>query len=318
MPPHAYDPFANYAPRLYCPDISSLVKEGHCTRDVLKVQALFSPEVRLHTSSTAVLPLVAHANGSQYPLGTIQDLLSWKGDANEFVHHFHGRVGERLFSLVLERFVSQLAQEAQDAGQSETGGKVLREKRKYRQGRGDIIYFNNEYVLKFDRRTTFTLLQKVRAGSHEFRYKQEQIGLDLTEIDGLGYLHVNGRKYLLIGDIKQRTNPSSDPWDLDETNPRGTGNLERRLFTPLKTLYPDHHFVYVVMAAPDILFNPSTSILGSESTKFAGHLTASGVTPVFIPSPVGVDCLAVAQQFHTYLVLVRGLRQMFTEMMGGG
>ncbi|MDO8642781.1 MAG: hypothetical protein Q7R76_04320 [Candidatus Woesearchaeota archaeon] len=311
----SYDPFANYAPRPYCPDIGTVVDNGHCRNDVIVVPAPFMPTVSVHTAGKNRVTPTAYAGDCSYPLGDIRDLLSWKGDAHSFVGQFQGRVGERLLSLLLECFVNKLVVDAKDAGYETANGNVLREKRKYRTGRGDAVFWDNEYLLKFDRRTTFVLLQKAHAGSYRFRYRKGELSLERAEIDGLAYFTVNDRKYLLVGDAKTISRPSSDVWNIN----RPGNNLETRLVRPLRELYPDHELVYVVAAYRHMLFqregNPP--VLTPPSEVFAHHLRRAGVTPVFIPFPEAIDCKKIARQFHGKLLVVRSLIESLENMIRG-
>ena len=168
----SYDPFANYAPLPYCPDLGSLVHQGHCARDGLAVPHPFFRDVHLRKGSVDFINPTASCEGRTYPLGDVRDLLSWKGDDLEFIPNFQGRVGERLFSLILECFTAQIVADAIAAGYSDAQGEVLREEREYGVIGGDAIWWTEQYLLKFRRRPTFSLLQKVDGGRRRFKYKK--------------------------------------------------------------------------------------------------------------------------------------------------
>lgn len=319
----SYDPFANYTARTYCPDISSLVEGRHCERDVFAVPKPFSREVYLRKGSVELINPIASSEGRSYPLGDVRDLLSWRGDAREFIPNFQGRVGERLFSLILECFTARLVADAVAAGYKGARGEVLREEREYGVVGGDAVWWTEPYLLKFRRRTTFSLLQKTANetahGSRRFRYRLKHIGLEMTEIDGLAELSIGGTDYLLIGEIKTRRNWSSDPWDLNKKPFRAPGSIEKRLFEPMRDLYPHHHFVYVAAANQTTLFQEAAepAILTSESTTLVNRLRGAGVTPVFLPLPGAIDPNTLAKRFYRLLITTRVVVEALEQMLKG-
>lgn len=321
MPPRAYDPFANYTPQSYCSNLGSLVEQGHCEQDVFAVPTPFSREVYLRKGSVELINPTASSEGKTYPLGDVRDLLSWRGDASEFIPNFQGRVGERLFSLILECFTAHLVDEAVAAGYETACGEVLREEREYGVVGGDAVWWTEPYLLKFRRRTTFSLLQKTANGSHRFRYHLKHVGLEMTEIDGLAELSIDGTDYLLIGEIKTRRNWSSDPWDLNKKPVSAPGSIEKRLFEPMRDLYPSHHFVYVAAANQNTLFKeaaePAPAILTPESITLVERLRGADVTPVFLPLPDTIDPNTLAKRFYRFLITTRVIVKALEQMLKG-
>lgn len=318
MPP-SYDPFANYTARPYCPDLSSLVEQGHCERDVLAVPKPFMREVHLRKGSVELINPTASSEGRSYPLGDVRDLLTWRGDAREFIPNFQGRVGERLFSLILECFTARLVADAVAAGYGGARGEVLREEREYGVVGGDAVWWTEPYLLKFRRRTTLSLLQKVEGGRRRFKYRLKQIGLELTEIDGLAELYLDGKEYLLIGEIKTRRNRSSDPWDLSKTSVGTPESIEKRLFEPIHDLYPGSHLVYVAAAGRNILFQNmgEPAVLTPESVTLAERLRSADVTPLFLPLPDAIDPNTLAKRFYRFLITTRVVVAALEQMLKG-
>lgn len=306
MPP--YDPFASYVPKRFCPKLDQLVDQPHCATDVF-VAAPFAPDIQLTGAHETTVRTVAQIPGFKYVLGDSRDLFAWKDSVDDFPPHFQGRIGERVLTVILEALARECVVSSIAAGFAPANGKVLREKRHYREARGDIVYWNNDLVLKFQRRTTFKLLQKVRGGSREFRYRQHDIGLELAEIDGLAYLHLGTDKYLIVGEVKTTTNASTKAWEhVRSDSASGTADIAKRLLNPLKSLYPDHHLVYAVTGYASSLFVAGGYSGYQRLQDGCSPLIAQLLNEQIIPLVCvikNIDCAELARKFYQQLQVTK-------------
>ncbi len=309
----AFNPFSKFEPARYCPRLDQIVaaEDGHkCLKDRWVVPDVYETEIEL-IGGTDLVDTVARIGSVHYPLAKIKDILSWKGADNYFTKHFQGRIGERVLTLMLDALMQGVVKQARRNGFRNAEAEVLRQKASYRPGKTDIVYFNNDYLLQFDRRTTFRLLKKVREGSHRFRYRQGREGLELTDIDGLAWFHTDGRqgeKYLIVGESKAGNQVASNMWGRKKNGNNPTSNL----FDPLNSLYPNHQLVYVLAGRSKSLFvnrgqasSTPYPVLNEASRGIVECLYENGVTPLIMPFPDNVNCLKLAKEYHGKLRLSR-------------
>ena len=218
---------------------------------------------------------------------------------------------------MLRGFLNEIVLQAQHTGYARSSGGILKERRK-REGKPfhkHVVHWNDSYLLKFDRRTTFVLLKKADAGQ-TLHYIKE-LHIQKCEIDGLASVYVRGplgeneeQKYLLIAEVNttrgKRLWPNS--WDLRSPRPSGE-RIESRLFEPLASLFPGYQLVYLLMGYTPALFNKNSlspyPTLTKNCATIAERLTAAGIVPLFTPIPAMVNCSDIAQRCYDALVRYR-------------
>ncbi|MBI2146423.1 hypothetical protein HYU22_03720 [Candidatus Woesearchaeota archaeon] len=313
----SYTPWTDYAARRYCSTLDDFVDASHCPKDVWGLPKVYQPGVQVAETGTKVVARLPPT--LEYRLFDKDDLIWWRGSTKKInvINNFQGRIGERLLSLVLRGFMNEMVLESQRAGYSQTSGGILKERRK-KEGKPfhkHVVQWNDSYLLKFDRRTTFVLLQKADAGQ-TLHYIRE-LHIQKCEIDGLASLYLRGpsgddeeQKYLLIAEVnttrRERLWPNS--WDLKSPRPSGE-RIESRLFEPLASLFPGYQLVYLLMGHTPALFTKNSALPYPTLTKncatIAERLTAAGIVPLFIPIPAMVNCAEIAQRCYDSLVRYR-------------
>ncbi len=268
------------------------------------------------------------SSGLEYRLLDKDDLVWWRGSTRNrknVIDNFRGRIGERLLSLVLQGFLGEIVMSTQRQGYSRTRGGIIKERRK-REGKPfhkHVVQWNEQYLLKFDRRTTFVVLKKSTAG--ETLHYVKELHLQKCEIDGLASLYLRKnepdspeQKYLIVAEVNttrgERIFPNS--WDLKSRRPSGE-SIESRLFEPLHSLFPQYRLAYVLMGYEKAIFREKGTddsvpdkfpILSRNCARIAERLAAENIIPLFIPIPHTVDCPLLAQQGYEALLKYRAIK----------
>jgi len=232
---------------------------------------VFMPEMTLNSLDNDSA-MNASIGGLTQTLYGSKDIVSWSPD-HTFVN---GVLGERMLSLVMDSFLKEIGN-----SEHKTAG-VLRESER-NATKGYIACYNDDYLLRFKDRTNFVLLQKDRSAVSEAIYMQEKFGLQSTEIDGIGYLHTDEKKYLLVGESSTKTRFNLNSWD----EGHGLGDTKTRVFDPLKTLFPEHSLVYFVMSRGSNLWYGrfNRRVLNKEPTRVYRELKTQNIETIFVPMP---------------------------------
>lgn len=297
------EPFLRYAPTFYCSRQKSFVEKGHCNHDPWVVPKIyhFLPHLREEANRiTAELP-----HGIEYALYHEEDMELWRGpiEPEHVIPHFKGRIAERVLALGLDRFVGTIFREYVQSGYLESRGWVVKEKREpeSRPYHRKVIRVKGPYALQHDRRTTFKLLKAVPESS-----TVDDAPITCAEIDGLARLYLQNSaeniKYLLVAEVKT----SSEGWPF-ELGGDHHGNINERLFSPLRRLFSGHQLVYVMMGKGSLFFQESSPypLLTSKAIRMTKRLTGLQVQPLFLPLPENIDCQVLAEQFYRQLLEFR-------------
>lgn len=142
-----------------------------------------------------------------------------------------------------------------------------------------IVKSNDEYVLKIKNYPNLVLLKDT---------KDENIGkhgyIEIKELDGLfDFRSRNGRVYkrnLIVVEVKSR---NLDIKIKSFKNKTTKQVLKRNLFEPLKELFPDSDFYYLLVSAKNTLFQKSNNFraLNDEPIKIFKYLKSIGVKSLF-------------------------------------
>lgn len=302
------NPFAEYIPKKFCLTLDRIVDESPephtCDSDIYIVDNVFRPEIKIE-GGIDTIRATAVGYKSRLDLCSASDLMEWKGEITPSTLKFYqGQIGEKMLSVVMEEFVSQTRRKSGGNGIT-VAGEVLRENAKYRR-KGYIAEFNDKYLLRFNRTTSFVLLMKTEERSRVGFFRQEKFGIQVSEIDGIGYMQIGGQNYLFVGEAstKDENELQLNSWtDLDKKG-RKRINIEDRLFKPLQILFPDYKLIYFVMAPQRAILqnyqkgngnknthnfdeiNPLNQFrLRAKTNVIIERLSAINIETIFVPLP---------------------------------
>jgi len=323
-----YNPFEPYVPRLFRPSIDDYVsREEKKSGDFWAVPNLYQPTIDVRVNRIkrrAVAKSPPSGRTGKKESGVIlydkDDLASWRGTTtkNEVVSNLQGRIGDRSLYLMLESFLSELQFQAIKDGYTESRGEVLEEQRRVgRPFKRHVVQWKGEYLLRFDRRTTFHLFVEGEEGE-PLLYVRERRCYQKCEIDGLAPFYVQKKdhepdKYLVIGEIKTAMR------HVDSGFFRGSETTtEQGVFTPFKSLYPGHQLVYLLAGTHRALFSRSQSSgqqrLKPRMEEFVEMVLDNGVMPILIAIPPTLRCSELAEGFYRHLIEYRA-EQLFTNRL---
>ena len=270
---------------------------------------MFEPEIGIQKKLNTVRT-VGRYGSFNYRLCEVNDLLRWEGDHRDsFIHYHQGLLGERLLTVVLEAFIGRMRETCPDV----SGASVVRERVRHRE-KGYVVNYNDSYILKHDRQTTFVLVSKPIDDSPRSEYQQEKYGLITTEIDGIAYLYFNGYKQLIIAEVSTRgtTNQLSiNAWLKGKTaglEEKVKHNVHQTLFKPLRSLFPKHRFLYFIMAPENTLWFPYKGRLRlrKRTELFYRAISTLGIDVMFVPIPKLDHTLHdIAENLYSVLPLTR-------------
>ncbi len=306
IPPFSFtEPFRRYAPTFYCPQVELLVQKGHCHLDewVMPQIYRFSPQLREEKyRMSAVLP-----SGLEYALYHKVDMDLWQGsiESEHIIQHFRGRIAERVLALGLSGLVDDIIQEYVQQSYPESRGWVVKEKRELeaRPYHRKVIRVKGAYALQHDRRTTFKLLKAVEEST-----TVDDAPITCAEIDGLARMYLQNsaetQKYLVVAEVK--TSSEGQPFVLGGEQ-SSSGNINQRLFSPLRQLFPGHQLVYAMMGQGSLFFQEGSPgpRLTSKAIRMAKKLLGFQVQSLFLPLPENIDCHSLAEKFYGELKEVR-------------
>src|SRR3989338_2035446 len=305
LPPFSFtEPFLRYAPTSHRPRQESFVGKGHCSRDPWVVPKIYQLSPHLREEKNKVIAELPHR--IEYALYHEDDMELWRGsvESENVIQHFRGRIAERVLALGLSGLVDDILQDYTHHGHPESHGRVVKEDREpeSRPYHRKVIRIKGPDALQHDRRTTFKLLKVVPEST-----TVDDAPTTCAEIDGLARLYLQNqediRKYLLVAEVK--TSSEGWPFALGGDQP---GNINEKLFSPLRRLFPDHQLVYVMMGHGSLFFQEGSpyQLLTSKAIRMTKRLTGLQVHPLFLPLPENIDCQVLAEKFYRQLLEFRG------------
>jgi hypothetical protein len=233
----------------------------------------YKPEKIIHpviTFAEAEYTLSAKVRSLDIALFDLEDVIL-HAEKKGLRNFFQGLIGERLLACVLQELVDSTLEKEKPGY-----GRVLIETQKQR-GKGYVVSFNDNYMLRFHSKTSLVLLEK--SPQHpEHWYAEEKLGLRACEIDGLGYVHFNGDKYLLVGEVK-----TSDSW-ISMFEPTFADDIERKVAKPLHSLFPEHHIIFLYVAHKDVIFT-ADGFLRKKTAVAHQELNKRGIDVIFASIP---------------------------------
>jgi hypothetical protein len=198
-------------------------------------------------------------NGRRYSLFSFSDFefLSFAMD-DTGKSNLIGLLAERISRRLMKRFL-QLYQ----GGSGKLGG--LFDKRfNPKKREGFVVASNGPFVLKIDKYPNMTLLEQTGRGKWGFQ--------PISEIDGLFDYRIGLKRWMMILESKS-----------GKVDVQGE-HLLSKVFLPLKTLFPETHFGFVLFAEHDQLFdgkNPSMRMLKRSPKRLFQTLWDENIPSLF-------------------------------------
>ena len=169
--------------------------------------------------------------GRDYDIYTVGDLLSATYPMDEKgVSSIRGDLAERISRRIMKRFL-----QTYDNGYGKLGGLFSKEFNP-KQREGFVVANADDIVLKIGSYFNMIILKKTGAGKWGYQH--------ITDLDGLFDYRYGHQRHMIILESK------SGKIDLD------VNSLYAQLFVPLKKLFPDTHFTYVLFAEQKHLYIP--------------------------------------------------------------
>ena len=221
------DPFKEFYPFVWCPQAT----KSDCAETISSIKRNHGVHgtYRLHNVNDAINDnriasdkiIVEYCiNGSSYILFTVADLLNatypfdLRSEGNIL-----GEIAERIARRITKYFLKHLNKNGK------TGG--IFDRRFDPQNREDfIVAHTNEYVLKIQQYPNLIILR--RTGKGKYGYE------NIKELDGFFDYRYNGKRHILVLESK-----------LEKIN-INCSDLRNNLFYPLRKLFPDARFHYIL------------------------------------------------------------------------
>ena len=198
-------------------------------------------------------------NGRRYDLFTYRDLEMATYSLDETgITNMIGDLAERIARRLMKRFL-----QVSHRRLGKLGG--LFDKRFNPKKRNNfIVASSREYVLKIGRYPNMLLLKKTGQGNWGFQH--------ITDLDGLFDYRVGKQKHLILLESKSGK--------IDQ-NPE---TLYDKIFKPMKKLFPDAYFSYVLFASKPYLLSskdPEYRILNNTPERIYRSLMKHGIPTMF-------------------------------------
>ena len=225
--PSAADPFRDFHPVKWNPQSSSgtpgpsiySIKRNHGVSGVFRLHNL-NDEINDNRPFSEKIIVEYYVNGSSYILFTVADLLnSTYPFDRQSEGNILGEIGERIARRVTKYFLKHLSKRGR------TGG--IFDQRFDPQHREDFIVANTEkYVLKIQQYPNLIILRRTGRGKYGYE--------NIKELDGFFDYRYSGRRHIIVLESK-----------LEKIN-INCRDLTGNLFTPLKKLFPEANFHYIL------------------------------------------------------------------------
>jgi hypothetical protein len=222
------DPFHDFHPVLWNPaqpDDPALlegiysIKRNHGVSGIYKLHNL-NDAINDDRPASEKIVLEYHINGVSHAIYTVADLQNAPHPFDDSAEgNIMGEIAERIARRVVKYFLKHLNERGR------TGG--IFDDRFDPKHRDDfIIASTNDYVLKIDRYPNLIILK--RTGRGKFGYE------NIKELDGFFDYRYGGKRHILVLESK-----------LEKINV-DCSDLVKNLFTPLRQLFPEARFHYVL------------------------------------------------------------------------
>jgi hypothetical protein len=277
------NPFDDYLAKEYFPDKKQ--SAVNLVDNYVSAEKLFLPKIELSYSKARECA-IASVNGKSVILHDVNDFhffSSLNSKKEDIFYLCRGIMAERMLSLVLDDLLDELSLSALEKGIKSSYG-ILKENPRH-AGKGFVLRSSENHILRHKNSINLVVMTKDNSAlSDEAIYMQEKHGFCSTEIDGMGYLHFGKKKYLVVGETTTRVEFGLSSWKDSQYR---TTPVEKRVFNPLKLLFPDHEIVYVVMARESLLWDRKVDppYLKNLPSRVYSRLDRIDTGSIFIPLP---------------------------------
>ena len=261
------DPFHDFHPVLWNPanpedpavmDGIYSIKRNHGVNGIYK---LHNPNDAINDDRPAPQKILLEyvINGCSYALYTVSDLLAAPYPVDQAsAGNIMGDIAERIARRTTKYFLKHWSKRGHTGGIFDKGFDPTH--------RDDfIVGSTNDYVLKIDRYPNLIILK--RTGRGKFGYES------IKELDGFFDYRYGGRRYILVLESKlEKINVNCD-------------DLLSHLFLPLRQLFPDTRFYYVLFTDRNSIYVKHTYSrwrqIKQQSVKIHERLSGDGIGTLF-------------------------------------
>jgi len=261
------DPFHDFHPVLWNPanpedpavmDGIYSIKRNHGLNGIYK---LHNPNDAINDDRPAPQKILLEyvINGCSYALYTVSDLLAAPYPVDQAsAGNIMGDIAERIARRTTKYFLKHWSKRGHTGGIFDKGFDPTH--------RDDfIVGSTNDYVLKIDRYPNLIILK--RTGRGKFGYE------NIKELDGFFDYRYGGRRYILVLESKlEKINVNCD-------------DLLSHLFLPLRQLFPDTRFYYVLFTDRNSIYVKHTYARWRQikqlSVKIHERLSGDGIGTLF-------------------------------------
>ena len=225
--PSAADPFRDFHPVAWSPQSASgqkreeihSIKRNHGVSGSYRLHNL-NDEINDDRPISEKIIVEYCINGFSYILFTVADLLNSKYPFDrQSEGNILGEIGERIARRVTKYFLKHLSKRGR------TGG--IFDQRFDPQHREDfIVAHTDKYVLKIQQYPNLIILRRTGRGKYGYE--------NIKELDGFFDYRYSGKRHIIVLESK-----------LEKIN-INCGDLTRNLFAPLRKLFPEAHFHYIL------------------------------------------------------------------------
>ena len=234
------DPFADFHPVLWNPNRPDVadecggiysIKRNHAVNGTYKLHNLNDAINDDRPTSEKIL-IEYVINGRGYAIYTVKDLRKAASPVDQTsAGNIMGDIAERIARRMTKYFLKHWSRRGR------TGG--MFDRRFDPEHRDDfIVAHTSDYILKIDHYPNLIILK--RTGRGKFGYE------NIKELDGFFDYRFGGRRYILVLESKlEKINVNCD-------------DLLQNLFTPLRALFPDARFYYVLFTDRNSIYIKNT------------------------------------------------------------
>lgn len=204
--------------------------------------------------------LISYTIGERdYDIFTVNDLLTATYPFEEKgISSIRGDLAERISRRIIKRFL-----QTYDNGYGKLGGLFSKEFNPKKR-EGFVVANDNRYILKVGKYPNMILLKKTGIGNWGYQH--------ITDLDGLFDYRYGSQRHMIILESK------AGKIDLD------IPSLHQNLFVPLKKLFKNAHFTYVLFADKKHLYHHkyvNYKILQETPVRIVKELKKHGIPTLF-------------------------------------
>lgn len=237
VPDAPRDPFTEFHPFLWCPQKNSTdeaiysIKRNHGIQSSFKLHNPNDPINQFLPKYEKIL-IEYKINDYSYPIVTVSDLLNSPfAYDSQAEGNILGDIAEKISRRITKYFLKHWDKNGKTGGIFEPGFDV-------RNCRDFIVAHSNDYILKIKQYPNLIILKKTGKGKYGYE--------NIKEIDGFFDYRFHGKRHILVLESKlERVNVDCD-------------FLISNLFSPLRILFPEAHFHYILFTDKNSIFSANS------------------------------------------------------------